>query len=104
MNVIHFESKYIGFVRLMTNFRFSSIRGLNMFFVLVFVNFSFFLLIVPFGLVRSQKHNIVWSKNKGKIVGNGGAHFRGNIFSPARPFYERAVNNLDRSMHRSLWV
>jgi hypothetical protein len=29
---------------------------------------------------------------------------RGRIFSHVRPFYERAVSNLDRSMHRSLWV
>ena len=29
---------------------------------------------------------------------------RGQIFSHVRPFYERAVSNLDRSMHRSLWV
>jgi hypothetical protein len=29
---------------------------------------------------------------------------RGRIFSRVRPFYERAVSNLDRSMHRSLWV
>ncbi len=27
-----------------------------------------------------------------------------HIFSHVRPFCERAVNNLDRSMHRSLWV
>jgi len=30
--------------------------------------------------------------------------FRGHIFSHVRPFYERAVSNLDRPMHRSLWV
>jgi hypothetical protein len=29
---------------------------------------------------------------------------RGRIFSHGRPFYEQAVSNLDRSMHRSLWV
>jgi hypothetical protein len=29
---------------------------------------------------------------------------KGRIFSCVRPFYERAVGNLDRSMHRSLWV
>jgi hypothetical protein len=29
---------------------------------------------------------------------------RGRIFSHVRPFYERAVSDLDRSMHRSLWV
>jgi hypothetical protein len=29
---------------------------------------------------------------------------RGHIFSHVRPFYEQAVSNLDRSMHRSLWV
>jgi hypothetical protein len=28
----------------------------------------------------------------------------GRIFSRVRPFYEWAVSNLDRSMHRSLWV
>ena len=28
---------------------------------------------------------------------------RGCIFSRVRPFYERAVSDLDRSMHRSLW-
>ncbi len=27
---------------------------------------------------------------------------RGHIFSHVRPFYERAVRNLDGSMHRSL--
>ncbi len=27
-----------------------------------------------------------------------------HIFSHVRPFYERAVSDLDRSMHRSLWV
>jgi hypothetical protein len=29
---------------------------------------------------------------------------RGRIFSHVRPFYERAVSDLDRPMHRSLWV
>jgi hypothetical protein len=29
---------------------------------------------------------------------------RGHIFSRVWPFYEWAVSNLDRSMHRSLWV
>ncbi len=29
---------------------------------------------------------------------------RGHIFSHVRPFYERAVSNLDRSMDKSLWV
>ncbi len=29
---------------------------------------------------------------------------RGHIFSCVRPFYERSVSDLDRSMHRSLWV
>ncbi len=29
---------------------------------------------------------------------------RVRIFSHVRPFYERAVSNLDRFMHRSLWV
>jgi len=29
---------------------------------------------------------------------------RGRIFSSVRPFYERAVSDQDRSMHRSLWV
>ncbi len=29
---------------------------------------------------------------------------RGHIFSHVRPFYERAVSNHDRSMHRFLWV
>jgi hypothetical protein len=28
----------------------------------------------------------------------------GRIFNSVRPFYERAVSNLDRSMHRSLWA
>ncbi len=30
--------------------------------------------------------------------------FWGRIFSCVWPFYERAVSNQDRSMHRSLWV
>ncbi len=29
---------------------------------------------------------------------------RGHIFSQVRPFYERAVGDLVRSMHKSLWV
>jgi hypothetical protein len=29
---------------------------------------------------------------------------RGSIFSHVRPFYVQAVSDLDRSMHRSLWV
>ncbi len=29
---------------------------------------------------------------------------RGCIFSHVRPFYERAVSDLDRSMYRSLWI
>jgi hypothetical protein len=29
---------------------------------------------------------------------------RGCIFSRVRPFYECAVSDLDRYMHRSLWV
>ena len=29
---------------------------------------------------------------------------RGCIFSCVWPFYERAVSDLDRSIHRSLWV
>ncbi len=28
----------------------------------------------------------------------------GHILSCVRPFYERAVSDLERSMHRSLWV
>jgi hypothetical protein len=28
----------------------------------------------------------------------------GHIFSHVRPFYERAVSDLDRPIHRSLWV
>ncbi len=31
-------------------------------------------------------------------------HSRGRIFSHVRPLYEWAVSDLDRSMHRSLWV
>ena len=27
----------------------------------------------------------------------------GHIFGHVRPFYEQAVSDLDRSMHRSLW-
>jgi len=30
--------------------------------------------------------------------------FRGRIFSHVRPFFECAVSNLDRSMHRSLCI
>jgi len=30
--------------------------------------------------------------------------FRGRIFSRVRPFYEQAMCDLDRSMHRSLWA
>jgi hypothetical protein len=30
--------------------------------------------------------------------------YRGRIFSHVRPFYEWAVSDVDRSMHRSLWV
>ncbi len=30
--------------------------------------------------------------------------YRGCIFSHVRPFYERAVSDLGRPMHRSLWV
>ncbi len=30
--------------------------------------------------------------------------FRGRIFSCVQPFYERAVSDLDRSVHRSYWV
>ncbi len=29
---------------------------------------------------------------------------RSHIFSHVQPFYERAVSDLDRSMHRFLWV
>ncbi len=29
---------------------------------------------------------------------------RGHIFSHVQPFYERDVSNLDRPLHRSLWV
>jgi hypothetical protein len=29
---------------------------------------------------------------------------RGRIYSHVRPFHERAVSDLDRSMHRSLWA
>jgi uncharacterized protein (UPF0305 family) len=29
---------------------------------------------------------------------------RGRIFSHVQPFYERAVSDRDRSMHRALWV
>jgi hypothetical protein len=32
------------------------------------------------------------------------SHFWGRIFSHVWPFYEWAVSDLDRSMHRSLWV
>ncbi len=30
--------------------------------------------------------------------------FRGRIFSCMQPYHERAVSNLDRPMHISLWV
>jgi hypothetical protein len=33
-----------------------------------------------------------------------GSATRGRIFSCVRPFYELAASDLDRSMHRSLWV
>ncbi len=29
---------------------------------------------------------------------------RGRIYSRVRPFYEQAVSNLERSLHRSLWA
>jgi hypothetical protein len=40
----------------------------------------------------------------GRVVGDPNQYNRGRIFSRVQPFYERAVSNLDRSMHRSLWV
>jgi hypothetical protein len=46
-----------------------------------------------------------WSvSHKQLSVGNSFEVNRGRIFSRLRPFYERAVSDLDRSMHRSLWV
>ncbi len=41
------------------------------------------------------------------IVQTTGQYFnltRGHIFSCVRPFYERVVSDLDKSMHRSLWI
>jgi len=57
-----------------------------------FVNLSF-----------SQKTNVVFYKGKGAELGNKMAA-RGCIFSHVQPFYERVVSDLDRPMHRSLWV
>ncbi len=39
-----------------------------------------------------------------KLLTANAADFIGHIFSHVRPFYELAVSNLDRSIHRSLWV
>jgi len=33
-----------------------------------------------------------------------GREIRGRIFSRVQSFYERAVSDLDKPMHRSLWV
>jgi hypothetical protein len=38
------------------------------------------------------------------LLVTGGSRIRVRIYSCARPFYERAVSNRDRSTHRSLWV
>ncbi len=40
------------------------------------------------------------------VVVNGDlrVQHKDHIFSCVRPFYEQAVSNLDRYMHRSLWV
>jgi hypothetical protein len=46
-----------------------------------------------------------WSVSHQQLsVGNSFEVNRGRIFSRLQPFYERAVSDLDRSMHRSLWV
>jgi hypothetical protein len=37
------------------------------------------------------------------LSANASGASRGCIFSRVRPFYERAVSDLDRSMHRSVW-
>ncbi len=38
------------------------------------------------------------------VIRKLGKQSRGHIFSRVRPFYERALSDLDRSMHRSLWA
>ncbi len=54
------------------------------------------------------KHSVVdLIKNLGSLLNAFTAkayYTRGHIFSHVRPFNERAVSNIDRPMHRSLWV
>ena len=58
------------------------------------------------GLSCCSKNPPWIADNQQNIVVNFHQDFvaRGHIFSHVRPFYERPVSDLDRSMHRSLWV
>jgi hypothetical protein len=55
------------------------------------------------GLVYPLDIYVYFQKGEEEIdvAGNGQ---RGHIFIRVQPFYEQALSNLDRSMHRSLWV
>ncbi len=48
-----------------------------------------------------QKDARFWTN---EWLSNNNFTIRGRIFSHVWPFYEQAVSNLDRPMHRSLWV
>ncbi len=62
------------------------------------------------GFKSSSLTQATWGRKKAKHFSKTAPKFdqiqrsRGCIFSHVRPFYERAVSNLDRSMHRSLRV
>ncbi len=54
-----------------------------------------------------ERHGGIHKVSKATFVtilsSNASGGSRGCILSHVRPFYERAVSNLDRSMHRSVW-
>ncbi len=47
-----------------------------------------------------RKSSMVWIWQHGKRTGD----YRDGIFSCVRPLYERDASDLDKSVHRSLWV
>ncbi len=59
------------------------------------------------GLIYMCSFKVWWSlvrKSFAHIVQHHIKKDKAHIFSHVRPFYEWAMSDLDRSMHRSLWV
>jgi hypothetical protein len=73
----------------------------------LYINFCFRFNKSVTNLTLLRQHHLQYKTSMKKVTGTKTPpNFEtiGCIFRCVRPFYERAVSDLDRSMHRSLWV